>query len=139
MTSLVIFCVEQETAYDVSISDGSSYLCSSVLLSRAAGIGASSSGSPVASACACSTSRRTPCIEERVYSVVMVDSSATTSTSSRWRSACSVHAASLPPLHASSTGVRMLLRGRAVGDGERKSVGDGKNVSCRVDLAGRRL
>src|SRR3546814_12899995 len=42
----------------------------------------------------------------------MLDSSATTSTSSRWRNACSVHAASLPPLQHSRTGLRWGTSGR---------------------------
>src|SRR5678816_1944186 len=37
----------------------------------------------------------------------MVVTRPTTATSSRWRNACSVHAASLPPLHDNNTGVRM--------------------------------
>src|SRR3546814_14375297 len=42
----------------------------------------------------------------------MLDSSATTSTSSCWRNACSVHAASLPPLQHSRTGLRWGTSGR---------------------------
>src|SRR5690606_11004930 len=80
---------------------------SQVALSLLAGCATSSSGRPAAAACACSTSTRTPCIVERPSATV--DSRPTTAWVADWRSTCRVQAASLPPLQASSTGMRLLI------------------------------
>src|SRR3990170_26136 len=61
------------------------------------------SGSPAASACACSNSWRTACMATRLNSALTVVTSAATSMSGSWRRRCSVQALSLPLLQESAT------------------------------------
>src|SRR3546814_11531534 len=105
---VVVFCFKQKTAYEMRISDGSSDVCSSDLLRR-----------------------------NRPYRREGADPGAARRRLRRWRD----HAA------GGTLGAGKLTRKerdrlleKMTGDvaGDRKSVGEGKSVSVRVDLGGRR-